>query len=472
MIARHAIALIVALAALAVPAPAGAAPQGSGQQQVKFASGTWWGSPGDRVELSYKDQLSTRTITAKVVTIDVAKGIITIEADFDGKTLTRPVFLSNVTAMKTVGAASSAKGAPAPAPAKGAAPAPGTPAAPADPKAAPSSPSQRKPSGKTDAEGYPLDEQGYRIAPKRGVFVLPWAGGVGQTARNEEIDAIAKEADKWGPDQIIVLEVDSPGGLVLEILEISKTLAEVRKRHRVVAWVKKAISAAAVTSMHCDEIYFRTVGSLGAAMMIAGRDSVYGEALDGFRDKIGPVVEEAGRPRAIFEAMVLAKAVLTYTKDPVTGKVEFHDRITGLPGEVVLSDDKDNLTFTASQALDCGFSGGTADSNEELAKLLDLPEWYEISDYGRRKADAWTKLFNECEKDVAYQLERTKIQRAGGELEQLQVQAESLRAIIKWSKRCKECTFSYDIEAIKKNLEQVEKRIGEIRKARNGGGQG
>jgi membrane-bound ClpP family serine protease len=469
MIVRTATALLLTLAALATPAPASAAsPQSSGQQQVKFASGTWWGSPGDQVELACKEQLSTRTFTAKVVSIDVAKGIITVEAEFDGKTLTRPVFLSNVVSMKTVGARpAAAPKAPAPA----SSPASGGAASPAA-KPGPAPVTGRKPSGKTDPEGYPLDEQGFRIAPKRGVFVLPWAGGVGQTARNEEIDAIAKEADKWGPDQIIVLEVDSPGGLVVEILEISKTLADVRKRHRVVAWVKKAISAAAVTSMHCDEIYFKTVGTLGAAMMIAGRDSVYGEALDGFRDKIGPVVEEAGRPRAIFEAMVLSKAVLTYTKDPVTGKVEFHDRITGLPGEVVLSDDKDNLTFTASQALDCGFSGGTADSNEELAKLLDLPEWYEVSDFGRRKAEAWTKLFNECEKDVAYQLERTKIQRAGGELEQLQVQAEALRAIIKWSKRCKECTFSYDMDAIKKNLEDVEKRIRDLRKARGGSGQG
>ena len=54
------------------------------------------------------------------------------------------------------------------------------------------------------------------------------------------------------------------------------------------------------------------------------------------------------------------------------GKSTFHDKITGLPGEVVLSDEKDNLTFNASNALDCGFSKGTADSLEQLAPLLGL----------------------------------------------------------------------------------------------------
>jgi hypothetical protein len=169
-------------------------------------------------------------------------------------------------------------------------------------------------------------------------------------------------------------------------------LNDVIARASALQLVDEAISAAAVTSMQCDEIYFRSMGALGAAMMIRGRDSVYGEQLEKFKGEIGDVIEKNGRPRMVFEAMVLAKPVLTYTKDPITGKPTFHDKITGLPGEVVLSDEKDNLTFNASNALDSGFSKGTADTPEELAPLLGLKEWYEISDYGVKISAAWNKL--------------------------------------------------------------------------------
>jgi hypothetical protein len=303
------------------------------------------------------------------------------------------------------------------------------------------------------------------------VFVLPWKGGVGQTARHDEIEAVAKEADKWGPGQIIILDIDSPGGLVTEIFKISKTLADVRQRHRVVAWVREAISAAAVTSMHCDEIYFRTMGADGAAMMISGRDSVYGEPLTAFRQEIGDVIEKNGRPRMVFEAMVLASAILTYTKDPVTGKVTWHDKITGLPGEIVLSDDKDNLTFNASNALDSGFSKGTADTPEQLGALLGLKEWYEVSDYGRKIAKAWDDLYHNCDKDVTFQIQRLNIPRAGGTVEGLVTQLRIAEKILEWTKKCPPCTDGKGIEAeqLEKEIKSLKKRIAEARKATSGG---
>ena len=88
------IALSVSLT-LAAPAALAAFAQAGSQQQVKLATGTWWGSPGDLVEITFKDQLSTRTMQATVRSIDAQKGILTIEAQFDGKKAsTRPVFTS------------------------------------------------------------------------------------------------------------------------------------------------------------------------------------------------------------------------------------------------------------------------------------------------------------------------------------------------------------------------------------------
>jgi len=203
------------------------------------------------------------------------------------------------------------------------------------------------------------------------VVLVELSGGLGETAFASAVTKAGQMADADGPGQIIVLEIDSPGGMVSEIFKFVDAIRAVRERHRVVAWVREAISGAAMASMQCDEIYFRSTGALGAAMMIRGRVSADSET-DKFLADMGDIIEKNGRPRSVFEAMVKAKAVLTYTKDPATGKSTFHDKITGLPGEVVLSDEKDNLTFNASNALDCGFSKGTADSLEQLAPLLGL----------------------------------------------------------------------------------------------------
>jgi len=203
------------------------------------------------------------------------------------------------------------------------------------------------------------------------VVLVDLSGGLGETAFASAVTEAGQMADADGPGQIIVLEIDSFGGLVTELYKFVDAIRAVRERHRVVAWVRQAISGAAVTSMQCNEIYFRSMGALGAATMIHGPVSADSETAKFLAD-MGDIIEKNGRPRSVFEAMVKAKAVLTYTKDPATGKSTFHDKVTGLPGEVVLSDEKDNLTFNASNALDCGFSKGTADSLEQLAPLLGL----------------------------------------------------------------------------------------------------
>lgn len=486
-----------ALASLLVFAPLSASAYQSGdQQQVKLSKGTWWGKVGDRVEVEYKEGISTKKITGTITKIE--SGIITVEGQLEGKKVTRPIFSQQVQSMKTLDG-KAAEAAPegettakdgqktATPPTQGTNNTTTTPpgtspkkklkgagqvgvldtlptkTSAADNRAGVGS---GKATGVKDAQGYDLDDQGHRVSPKRGVFVLPFEEGVGQEARAYEIQAMGLEADKWGPGQIIVMEIDSPGGLVTEIYKIIEAMREVRKNHRVVAWVKKGISAAACTSMLCDEIYFRTVGALGATTMIAGGDSIQGPELRKFMDEIGNEVVWNGRPTAVVHAMIKADRILTYTKDRVTGKPTFHDHITGLPGEVVLSDEKDNLVLNASNALDCGFSKGTADTNEELAKLMGLPEWYEISDYGRKMQKAWVTLFKACEADVAKLKNRMNIGR-GSAKETLTSRLQTLETLLNWTKRCKTCTElnGVDPDQLKKLIEDTREQLAAIRKA-------
>ena len=344
------------------------------------------------------------------------------------------------------------------------------PAVPAQP-AKPGTPAGGSPA-KVDSRGFQLDDRGFRVSPKPGVFVLPWKGGVGQTANAKEITEIGAEADKWGPGQTIVLDIDSPGGRVTEIFKIIDAIAKVRERHRMVVWVREAISAAAITSMQCEEIYFRKVGALGAAMVINGADSAPPEIVERFRTDVAPVIERNGRPRAVFEAMVLANAVLTYTKDPVTGKVTWHDKVTGLPGEVVLSDEKDNLTFNASNALDSGFSRGTADSEQELAKLLGLQEWHEISDAGRKASATLVRNYESCEKELQLLNQSMGVQRSS-QVDQLKAQIKFVETGLSWAKRCPPCVTnvfgaaeaSDVVERLTKELKDLKRQLNDARKA-------
>jgi hypothetical protein len=253
--------------------------------------------------------------------------------------------------------------------------------------------------GSSIAETANHDASEVPLADAPGVFVLPLKEMVGLYFRHDEMVAIAEEADKYGPGQIIVLVIDSGGGAVTEMEQIHETLTEIKKRHRVVAWIKKAISAACATAMHCNEIYFMTEGTAGAMTAFNGGtgEAWEGEQLDEWMDRAGNWMEANGRSRYIAEAMIHAPILLSYDRDDETGEVTFYN---DLSGNTVLSREEENLVFSSSTARHSGFSDGTADTEEELAALLDLPRWYEKSDYGRKIAQEWFDTVEQAQKDV------------------------------------------------------------------------
>lgn len=233
-------------------------------------------------------------------------------------------------------------------------------------------------------DGVPSDEPG--------VFYLRWTGMVGTYARHDEMEMVAEEADKYGDNQIIVIHIESGGGMVTEGDKIHETLTELKKRHRVVAWVEKAISAAAYTAMHANEIYWHDEGTMGAIVMFNSGTgvSISGRRLDAWVKRCGDAAEESNLNRSIAEAMITRGEVCSYTKDPETGKVTVFD---DLSGEVDLCDASDVLTLNKIQARDVGYCMGVANTKEELAKHLGLPEWREhpfgekVYDRHQRKID-------------------------------------------------------------------------------------
>jgi ATP-dependent protease ClpP protease subunit len=303
-----------------------------------------------------------------------------------------------------------------------------------------------------------------------GVIVFPLDGGVGQEIRREEFELVKKEADRLGDGQVIVLLINTNGGSAAETEHIAHVIFDMKERHRVVAWIKKAISAGCMIAMCCDEVYFQTTGSAGAVTTWnpGSGQSIKGEELQRSMDHFGRVAERAGRHRYIAYAMKTNAAKLSYDKDPETGKVTWHN---DLSGEFILSDGdkRNNLSFTASVAEHCGFSDGTADTQDELAKLLDLPKWNEVTDYGRKISKAWQDLCAEASEDIPKTIARMGYKNAGEDAEtQIGTQIRLREELVTWWERCKNVaqTMLPPKEVIEREIEELRKQLADIKRAR------
>lgn len=278
-------------------------------------------------------------------------------------------------------------------------------------KADPGKPAAKAPAAKPAPGAKPGDE----TKPKmQQVFIVGMDGMVGAGLRHDEMVAAEKEADKFGPNQIIVLKINSGGGSVTEGDKISRTIGRIRDKHRVVAWIEEAISGAAFTAMHCREIYFMRVGTMGSITKFqstdSGQVSATGRDLEAWIERVAEVAEGADRNGDVGRAMVYSPIVVSYTKDPKTGKVTFYRDGSG---EVMLSDEKDNLTFTASTAMDCGYINGVADDEKELFEVMQLtPGTYEVNPAGKKISDSWQKTLERC-KEQSISLQQD-LQLAGG----------------------------------------------------------
>ncbi len=399
--------------------------------EVRLKDGsTWRGEVSTPVEVTFAERGQPVTLKGRVV--DAGQWHVVLEVELAGELRNKTIFKGDIVAMKTVEAA----------------------AAPAAEKSA----TKR---GEPKADG-PAD------IDQPGVFVLPLRNTVGIYMRHEEMEKIAEHADQWGPGQIIVLMIDSPGGLVTETETIHATLTEIKKRHRLVAWIREAISAACATALHCDEIYFMTEGSAGAMTAFAGGKAWEGEQLEEWLRRAGDWAESGGHSRYIAEAMIHAPKLLSYDKNPETGEVTFRN---DLSGDVILSRENENLVFTASQAVDCGFADGIADTEEELAKLLDLPRWHEKSPYGRQIATEWYELVEQANEELPKLRARYSFvgTGSGDQVVILQQRIQVLKDLVRWWDRCPNATEMSGIppkEQLEREIRQLQHELGEIKKQR------
>ncbi|MDX2146850.1 MAG: hypothetical protein SFZ23_04950 [Planctomycetota bacterium] len=189
---------------------------------------------------------------------------------------------------------------------------------------------------------------------------------------------------------VVVLRVHSGGGALIEIQRVSDLIEyELKPRFRTVAWIETAISAAAMISHTCNEIYFMSNGNYGACTGFSGNaNAMKGRGLLEVLYQMEKISERGGHNPLIMRAMQISaraediqpleigdlNGALSATIDE-NGDVQwFNDTTTG-KHVVNPSGGLNILTFTSQSAEKFKFSRGTADTVDELAKLMGYQEF-------------------------------------------------------------------------------------------------
>ena len=190
-------------------------------------------------------------------------------------------------------------------------------------------------------------------------------------------DAVKKlEQDKVN---VVVVRINSGGGALSEMKPFQDLFEKVYKtKFRTVAWVESAISCAAMSPWPIGDMYFLPGGKIGACTawhQVGGGQMVQADA--DTRESILVQMEEcsrwANRDPKIMRAMQIMEPLSANIDE--NGNVKFFQ---DLSGKIILNQMGKILTLTANEALQVGFSKGTAATLDDLMKSMGITE-YEVA---------------------------------------------------------------------------------------------
>jgi hypothetical protein len=203
---------------------------------------------------------------------------------------------------------------------------------------------------------------------------------VGRYVTAEILGRILDDAKRKKVD-VVILEIDSPGGDVLEAESIIKLLGE-RREIRLVACVRRAISAAAPIAMTCKEIYFFPPGTIGGAVPFQlGPDNTPRAVEEKFqsvwRAACRNAAEIGGHSPLLAEGMINPDVVLGLIEQDGNRTV-----VEGEKGKTIKTKGK-ILTLTSQEAVACGLATGIIRDYPSLGDALNLARWVESGGAGR-----------------------------------------------------------------------------------------
>ena len=219
-------------------------------------------------------------------------------------------------------------------------------------------------------------------------FRVPLRGVVGREFTAAAIEE-AFEAGLRDPATVLVLEIDSPGGLVSECEKIIELLARHEER-RSIAYVVDALSAAAIISLTCDEIYMHEKATIGAALAIRNTEFGVSPVDEKFhsvwRATCRRAAEIGGHDALFAEAMTDPDLQLRVLVDRNGTRVEqvFPRDAIGRDGRMITTAGK-LLTATAREARSYGLAAGVVEELDGIPKLArGISSWTQTSTRGEK----------------------------------------------------------------------------------------
>ena len=207
--------------------------------------------------------------------------------------------------------------------------------------------------------------------------LVPIHGMIGTEITAEALEQVLRMVHAKKPD-VVVFCFDSPGGSVSEMYKIIEVLLKQQGMRRV-AYVKSAMSAAAIIAATCPEIYMSPDGSIGAAVPWAqGSTGIPQDVGEKFRSaflaKCRAAAEAGGHSQLVIRGMVELELILSVVTEG--GKPVVVEGNSGKPlkarGKI--------LTLTASEATACGLANGVSQREEILNEALGIPQWQRAVD--------------------------------------------------------------------------------------------
>ncbi|MFV2070336.1 MAG: nodulation protein NfeD [Pirellulales bacterium] len=196
------------------------------------------------------------------------------------------------------------------------------------------------------------------------------------------------DAKKRGADLIIV-EIDSPGGFLDASLNIAERLRDLSWAHTVAFVPGEALSGAAITALACDDIVMAPNARIGdAGPIFQGEDALFRHAPEKIRSdlarRVRDLAEAKGRPPAVAEAMVDMDLVVFHVQNKRTGKETFmadheiasadHPDAWEKGPPIIESREKHFLTVNGIRAVELHLAQGNAQTRRDLEEEYDLRE--------------------------------------------------------------------------------------------------
>ncbi len=201
-----------------------------------------------------------------------------------------------------------------------------------------------------------------------------------------------KQAEQIGAD-LVILEIDSPGGMVEPSFNIASAMLELQWAHTVAYVPEEALSGAAIISLGCDDIVMGPLATFGdAGPIVLGEDRMFRHAPEKYRTHLARRVRDlasaTGRPPSLAEAMVDKDLVVYSVTNQKTGEITYMsqheldsapdagDWQKGLP--VLETREGSFLEVNGQRAVELQLANRTVDSRAELEEIYRAAQPLEL----------------------------------------------------------------------------------------------